>query len=208
MKIRFLAAGVVATLLALSSLPPNAVAQQVASKNPNAVRAGTYKVEPYHTQISFSISHFGFSNFSGFFSGASGALELDPVKLSLSKLDVSVPVQSVLTTVPRLTDELKDDKWFDAAKFPKATFVSTKIIRTGRDTATVFGKLTLHGVTKPVVLKARLVGAGINPLDKSFTVGFEATGTIKRSDFGIKQYLPLLGDDVSLKIAGAFVLQP
>jgi polyisoprenoid-binding protein YceI len=134
-------------------------------------------------------------------------LELDPAKLSISKLDVSVPVQSVLTTVPPLTDELKGDKWLDAAKFPNATFTSTKVTQTGKDTATIVGDLTLHGVTRPITLKARLVGAGANPLDKSFTVGFDATGAIKRGDFGIKTYLPLLSDDVTLKIAGAFVLQ-
>ena len=206
MKTRLLATAMTA-LLALSALAPHAVAQQIASKDPKAVKAGTYKVEPYHTQLGFSISHFGFSDYSGFFSEASGTLELDPNKLSIAKLDVSVPVQSVLTTVPPLTELLKGDKWFDAAQFPNATFVSNKVSKTGADTATIVGDLTLHGVTKPVTLKARLIGSGTNPLDKSFTVGFEATGAIKRSDFDLKQYLPLLGDDVALKIDGAFVLQ-
>ena len=71
----------------------------------------------------------------------------------------------------------------------------------------VIGDFTLHGVTKPITLKAHLVGSGVDPLDKVFTVGFEATGTIKRSDFGVKQYLPLLGDEVHLIIAGNFKLQ-
>ena len=207
MKTRLLTAAAMTGVLALSFPAPQAVAQQIASKDPQAVKAGTYKVEPAHTQLGFSISHFGFSDFSGLFSGASGTLELDPNKLSIAKLDVSVPVQSVLTTVPPLTEALKGDQWFDAAKFPNATLVSTKVTKTGADTAAILGDLTLHGVTKPVTLNARLIGSGTNPLDKSFTVGFEATGTIKRSDFGIKQYLPLLGDDVALKIAGAFVLQ-
>jgi polyisoprenoid-binding protein YceI len=206
-KTRFVAAGAMTALLALSSLAPHAMAQQVASKDPNAVKAGDYKVEPYHTQIGFSISHFGFTDFSGFFSGASGTLTLDTAKVGISKLDVSLPVQSVLTTVSVLDDQLKGDQWFDAAKFPTATFVSTKITKTGRDTATIVGDLTLHGVTRPVTLKARLIGAGADPLAKAFTVGFEATGEIKRSDFGIKQYLPLLGDDVTLRIASAFLLQ-
>jgi len=205
---RFLTAGAMTALLALSSLAPQAMAQQVSSKDPSAVKAGSYKVEPYHTQIGFTISHFGFSDFSGFFSGASGTLTLDPAKAGISKLDVSVPVQSVLTTVSVLDDQLKGDKWFDTGKFPNATFVSTSVTKTGADTATIVGNLTLHGVTKPATLKVHLVGSGVNPLDKSFTVGFEATGVIQRSAFGVTQYLPLLGDDVTLKIAGAFVLQP
>jgi len=207
MKTRFLAAGIMTAMLALPFAATEAMAQQVASNNPAAVKAGSYKVEPYHTQIGFSISHFGFTDFSGLFSEASGTLQYDPANVSASKLDVSVPVQSVLTTVPTLTAELKGEPWFDTAKFPTATFTSTKVTAAGKGVITIDGDLTLHGVTKPVTLKAHLVGAGVNPLDKAFTAGFEATGTIKRSDFEIKQFLPLLGDEVRLNIAGAFELQ-
>jgi polyisoprenoid-binding protein YceI len=207
MKIDFLVASAMTALLPIAATAPAAIAQQVASLDPTTVKAGTYKVEPYHTQVSFSISHFGFTNFSGFFSGASGTLELDPSAASASKLEISIPVSSILTTAPTLDDQLKKDQWFDAAKYPNATFTSTKVTSTGKDSATISGDLTLHGVTKPVTLKGRLVGSGANPLDKSFNVGFEAVGTIKRGDFGIKQYLPLVGDDVTLRIAGAFVLQ-
>jgi polyisoprenoid-binding protein YceI len=202
---RFLKTAGLSAILALATLP--ALAQQVSTKDPKAVKAGTYKVEPYHSQVGFTLSHFGFTDFSGFFSGASGTLQLDPAKLSATKLEITMPVQSVLTTVPALDAELKGDKWFDAGKYPNATFVSTKVAPTGKDTATITGDLTLHGVTKPITLKAHLVGSGTNPLDNSVTVGFEATGTIKRGDFGVKQYLPLVGDDVALKISGAFVLQ-
>ena len=201
----YIVSGAVAALLSLAG--PLSAQAQVASQDPKAVKAGTYKVEPYHTQVGFSISHFGFTDFSGFFSGASGTLQLDPAKLGVTKLDVTVPVTSVLTTVSVLDDQLKGDQWFDTAKFADATFVSTKITPTGKGTATIVGDFTLHGVTKPVTLKARLVGSGVDPLDKTFTVGFEASGTIARSDFGVKQYLPLLGDEVRLSIASNFKLQ-
>lgn len=205
MNSRLLAAG--AMLLAVLSKTSRSIAQQIASNDSGSVKAGTYTVEPLHTQISFSISHFGFSNFSGLLSGASGTLTLDPGRLTVSKVDVSVPVQSIQTTVTPLTEELKGDKWFDATHFPYATFVSTKITKTGPNTATIAGDLTMHGVTEPITLTAHLVGSGTNPLDKSFTVGFEATTVIKRSDFGIKAYLPLLGDDVTLRIDAAFVFK-
>jgi polyisoprenoid-binding protein YceI len=208
MKIDFLAASAAIAVLTMTMATPSALAQQVSSRDPKAVKAGDYKVEPRHTQVSFSISHFGITDFSGFFSGASGTLRLDSSAASASELEVSIPVSSILTTVPLLDDQLKKDQWFDVAKFPNATFTSTKVAPTGNDSATITGDLTLHGVTKPITLKARLIGSGANPLDKSFNVGFEAVGTIKRSDFGIKQYVPLVGDDVALKIAGAFVLQP
>jgi len=171
-----------------------------------SARPGSYKVESYHTQVGFSISHFGFTNYSGLFSGATGSLQLDPAKLGTSKLDISIPVDSVTTTVSKLTDELKGDQWFDTAKFPKATFVSTQVVPTAEG-ATVTGNFTLHGITKPVVLHVRFIGAGVNPIDKAYTVGFEATGTIKRSDFGVKTYLPAVGDEVQLNIAGAFEQQ-
>ena len=171
-----------------------------------SAKPGSYKVESYHTQVGFSISHFGFTNYSGLFSGATGSLQLDPAKLGTSKLDISIPVDTVTTTVSKLTDELKGDQWFDTAKFPKATFVSTQVVPTAEG-ATVTGNFTLHGITKPVVLHVRFIGAGVNPIDKAYTVGFEATGTIKRSDFGVKTYLPAVGDEVQLSIAGAFEQQ-
>ena len=172
-----------------------------------SVKAGTYKVESYHTQVGFSLSHFGFTNYSGLFSGATGSLRLDPAHPGASKLDVTIPVDSIITTVPKLTDELKGDKWFDVAKFPQATFTSTSVALTPSGEATITGNLTLHGVTKPVVLHAHLLGAGVNPIDKMYTVGFQASGTIKRTDFGVSMYAPALGDEVELSIAGAFELQ-
>jgi polyisoprenoid-binding protein YceI len=193
-----LKAGMVA-LLAVS-------AAQAGEAGLSSAKPGSYKVESYHTQVGFSISHFGFTNYSGLFSGATGTLQLDPAKLGTAKLDISIPVESITTTVSKLTDELKGDKWFDTAKFPQATFVSTHVVPT-TDGATVTGNLTLHGITKPVVLHVRFIGAGVNPIDKAYTVGFEATGTIKRSDFGVTTYLPAVGDEVQLSIAGAFEQQ-
>jgi polyisoprenoid-binding protein YceI len=94
-----------------------------------------------------------------------------------------------------------------AVKCVRLTFVSTKVAPAGKDKAKVTGDLTLHGVTKPVTLDVSLVGAGTNPLNKKVTVGFEATGTIKRSEFGVKTYVPLIGDELHLTIAGAFERQ-
>lgn len=207
MKLRSFAPHVMVAALTLATLP-HAIAQSVSTPDAKAVKAGTYKVETSHTQIGFTLSHFGFSYYSGVFSGATGTLVLNPATLSVSKLDVTIPVASVATTSSKLDGELKGDQWFDATQFPNATFVSTKIFKTSARTATIVGDLTLHGVTKSVTLKAQLVGSGTNPLDKAYTVGFQATGVIERSAFGVKQYVPLVGDDVSLTIAGAFELQP
>jgi len=199
-------AGAVAALVSISTVAPDALAQTAASTL-GSVKAGIYKVESYHTQVGFSLSHFGFTNYAGLFSGATGSLQLDPAHLTAAKLDVTIPIESITTTVPKLTDELKGAQWFDTAKFPSATFTSTKVVSGSNGETTITGNLTLHGVTKPVVLHAHLVGAGVNPIDKAYTLGFEATGTIKRSEFGVSTYVPVVGDDVQLTIAGAFELQ-
>jgi polyisoprenoid-binding protein YceI len=188
-------------LIAASAHCAGALAQSIKFGD---LRPGTYQIEPYHSQVLFSVLHFGLTNYNGMFAGASGTLKLDPANLADSKLDVSVAVASISTTVPLLTEELKGHDWFDAANFPVATFVSTAVAPTGNDSAKVTGNLTLHGVTKPVVLSVQLVGASVNPLSKAYSIGFEISGTIRRGDFGINTALPAVGNDVRLRIAGAF----
>jgi polyisoprenoid-binding protein YceI len=175
--------------------------------DPAKVEAGTYAVDPNHTMVVFGVSHMGFTTYYGSFSGASGTLELAPEKADTSRLSVSVATGSVIVPSEKLAGELKSADWLDAAKFPEMTFHSTAVKRTGKDSATVTGELTLHGVTKPVTLTAHFMGAGTNPIDKKYTVGFEANGKIMRSEFGVKTYVPLIGDEVDLRISGAFEKQ-
>lgn len=175
--------------------------------NPAQVQSGHYDVEAAHTQVGFSVLHFGFTNYGGVFSQVSGTLDLNTRSPSASKLSVTIPLASVQTTSSRLTEELKGDQWFDATKFPNATFVSRSVQVTGASDATVEGDLTLHGVTRPETLKIHFIGAGVNAMDKKYTAGFEATATIKRSDFGVKMYVPYVSDEVRLLINGAFEKQ-
>ncbi|MBB2200612.1 YceI family protein [Gluconacetobacter tumulisoli] len=190
----------------LLAVTAGAVSAQ-APTQPADVQGGAYQVEPGHTQVGFSLLHLGFSYYSGLFSNVSGSLTLDPKTPSASTLNVTIPIASVQTTSDKLTGELKGEQWFDAARFPNATFTSTKVTPIGKDRATVTGNLTIHGVTRPETLKVRFVGAGVNPLDKKYTVGFEAKATINRSDFGVKMYVPYVSDAVELRIAGAFERQ-
>ncbi|GJD54671.1 YceI family protein [Methylobacterium dankookense] len=184
-----------------------ALAQTPPTRDPAQIQAGTYAVDPGHTQVGWRVSHMGFSNYAGGFSEVSGTLDLQPKNPAAAKLSIRIPVASVATTNAKLTDELKSAQWLDAGQYPEMTFVSTKVAPAGKDKATVTGDLTLHGVTKPVTLDVTLVGAGVNPLNKKVTVGFEATGVLKRSEFGVKTYLPLIGDALHLTIAGAFERQ-
>ena len=193
-----------ALALPVLALVAPALAQTPPTRDPAQIQAGSYAVDAGHTQVTFTVSHLGLSNYSGTFSDVSGSLDLDPKKPAASALKITIPVDSVATTSAKLTGELKSDQWLDAGKFPDMTFVSTKVVPEGKDKAKVTGDLTLHGVTKPVTLSVTLVGAGANPLSKKYTVGFQAIGAIQRSDFGVKTYLPLIGDTLDLTIAGAF----
>lgn len=194
-----------ALVLAAISAP---IAAQQANTEAASALAGTYGIEPSHTRVLFSVNHFGFNNYYGEFPGASGTLSLDPRNPAASRIDVSVPVATVTTTNATLDGELKGADWFDAAKYPTIRFVSTKVTPTGANTAKIAGNLTLHGVTKPVVLDATLKGSGPNPLNKAYTVGFQISGQIKRSDFGVSKYVPLVGDEVDLIISAAFEKKP
>lgn len=197
----------VACTFALLGLAASLGLAQAEGTAPIKVESGTYKVEPGHTQVVFSLLHFGFTHYSGLFSDVSGTLTLNSAHPAASKLEVSIPVSSVQTTSDKLTAELKEADWFDAAKYPTATFVSTQVTPDGKGGATITGNFTLHGVTKPITLQAHYVGSGVNPMDKAYTVGFQATGVIKRGDYGVKTYVPMVGDDVALTIAGAFEKQ-
>lgn len=200
MKLRIFSA--VAAVAVVLSAP--VIAQQAANADPKAVEAGTYAVETSHTRVLFSLNHFGFNDYYGEFVGATGSLVIDPKNPAASKLDVSVPTAGISTTNAKLDEELKAADWFDAAQFPTIRFVSTSVKQTGANTAKVAGNLTLHGVTKPVVLDATFNAAGPNPFSKAFTTGFHVQGKIKRSDFGVNKYVPLVGDEVNLVISAAF----
>ena len=171
------------------------------------IKAGTYAIEPHHTQVTFSVSHFGISPFAGTFSGASGTMTVDPAKPAATRLDVTIPVASVQTTSDVLTGELKGADWLDAAKFPTATFKSTKVTPLGADSVSVDGRLTLHGVTKPVTFRAKLFGAATNPMSKKASIGFLGRMVIHRADFGVTKYVPVVSDETVLVINAAFEAQ-
>jgi polyisoprenoid-binding protein YceI len=174
---------------------------------PADVKAGSYIVEPAHTQVTFSVSHMGISPFAGTFSGASGSLAVDPANPGATKLTVTIPTGSVMTTSAKLTEELRSADWLDAAKFPTATFVSTRVAKLGGDAVQVDGNLTLHGVTKPATIRARLFGATNNPMSKKPSLGFLGRMVIQRTQFGVSKYVPLVSDETVLVINAAFERQ-
>jgi polyisoprenoid-binding protein YceI len=193
----FLLALVLAAVPASSQMPKEPPGKPDVSR----VVAGSYALEPRHTQIRFTVMHFGFTPFSGFFSGASGKLIIDPARPGSASVTIEVPTNSALVTVPKLTEELRSAMFFDPDRYPTMKFVSDHVAVHGTH-ATVSGQLTLHGQTHPLTLEASFVGAGT--MMGKRTVGFTATGTLKRSDYGVTAVLPLVSDEVKIDIAAAF----
>ena len=198
-------------LIALALIAAPAVAQMPkeapGKPDPALAAPGSYTVESSHTQVRFGVLHMGFNPYLGItpyhgtFSGASGTLALDPAHPDQARLTVELPIASVQTPSEKLTGELKSAQFFDGAKFPTMRFVSDKVTITGTH-ARIAGQLTLHGVTRPLTLDATFVGAG-SFMGKN-QVGFTATGTLNRSDFGVTYGVPLVTDAVTIDITAAF----
>jgi polyisoprenoid-binding protein YceI len=161
--------------------------------------AEKFTIDPHHSYVHWGIKHMGFSTQSGKWF-VTGTISLDKDKPQNSKVDVSIDVDKIVTGIAELDTHLKGNMFFDVAQFPKATFVSDKVDVLNDTSAKVHGMLTLHGVTKPVTLNVTLNKVGVNPINGQMTAGFTADTEIKRSDFGIKAYLPGLSDEVPISI--------
>lgn len=160
--------------------------------------AEQYTIDPAHTYPHFAISHLGFSTMHGRFDKSEGALTIDWAKKSGS-VNIKIDAASVSTGFAKRDDHLRSPDFLNAAEFPAITYKSTKVVINDNKTATVEGELTMVGVTKPVTLNVTRINCGDHPMKKgTYVCGFDATGKIKRSDFGINYALPAVGDEMML----------
>jgi polyisoprenoid-binding protein YceI len=159
-----------------------------------------YDLDPKHTQVRFGWSHLGFSHQVGRFDHFDAQFQFDPEDPTQSTLAVDIPIASIDTGVPALDEHLRSPDFFDAAKFPVATFRSTRVEAAGPKALKVSGNLTLHGVTKPVVLDVTINQIGPYPMGGRPAAGFDATTTIRRSDFGVDRFVPNVSDEIALTI--------
>lgn len=174
-----------------------------------AYAAETYNIDPHHANINWNANHFGFSNPSGHFNVSKGTLVLDEAKPENSKVDVTIDVDGLTTGIADFDKHLKSADFLDTAKYPTATFKSTKVDVTGKDTAKVTGNLTLHGITKPVILDMKLNKIAPSPMTTKKTAGFSGKITLLRSQFGIDKYVPNISDEVQIQIeAEANLVEP
>ena len=165
-----------------------------------SARAADYTIDPSHTHILFMVNHLGLSNMIGLFTDMAGTFSFDPAHIEASKVKVTIKTASLSTQFGPRDADLKGADWFNVTEFPEMTFTGVSFSKTDDHAGTITGNLTLLGVTKPVTLHVTFNNAGLRASDKKQAAGFSATSKIKRSDFGMKTFIPYIGDEVSLII--------
>lgn len=162
--------------------------------------ADTYQFDPRHSQVRFVYNHLGFSNILGVIGEIEGELVYDESTPSNSKVSATIPVGVIRTGLDAMDKHLYADDFFDVAQFPKATFVSTAVEGAGDGKLKVTGDLTIRDQTHPVVLDVVLNGRGEHPMRKTPAIGFDATGALSRSAFGLGKYVPNIPDEVQVSV--------
>ena len=196
-----------ATLPAAAQAPMKMPSAPPGAPDPARLLAGNYRIEPSHTQVMFALDHLGFSIFRGFLSDASGTLTINPKNLGATKLNVTIPIDSIYTTSKELNEELIGPKFFDVQHWPDATFSSTSVLLGPDGKVLVNGNLTLHGQTRSAQMTVRLHGAGKSMMGKGQSIGFDGRMAINRSEYGIGGGVPLVSDQVQITIAAALEQQ-
>ncbi|GAA4020532.1 YceI family protein [Actimicrobium antarcticum] len=171
----------------------------LAASAPALAASETFVIDGTHTLPRFSYSHLGFSTQLSRFDKTTGTIVVDKAAKTGS-VDIVIDTRSVNTGFPLFNEHIQGADFLDTAKYPTATFKSTKVVFDGDKPAKVEGNLTIKGVTKPVTLTITSFVAGPHPMLKKEAIGANATVTIKRTDFNAGKYTPTVGDDVTIEL--------
>lgn len=169
------------------------------------LRPGHYQVDPRHTTVLFKVGHLGLTKFVGRFNDFDATLDYDPENPSAAKLDAIIRTASVDVNDAGLEGSLRGGSWFDSETFPEARFETTAADLGKGNHARFRGDFTLLGVTAPITLDVVFNGGAFNMLTGRYTLGFSATGVIKRSTFGMDKYIPAVGDEVEIEVHAEFL---
>ncbi len=167
---------------------------------PAAAELPRFEFDKAHTSIVFYVDHLGFAKSTGRFLDFHGGFTFDPARVTESEIDVTIKTASIVMHDDRWDAHMKNEDFFDVENHPDMHFRSTDIEVTGENTGKVTGDLTLLGVTKPVTLDVTFNKADMHPRRPWYMAGFSATGTLKRSEFGMTYGLPAVGDEVEFRI--------
>jgi len=159
-----------------------------------------YGMDSAHTETTFTIDRFGFTSVIGIFAKSEGTIWLDEAAPEKSRVEATVSVDSLFTGDATRDQHVKGERWLNAAKSPTMTFKSTKVQKTGADTAKVTGDMTIMGVTQPVVLDVKLNKIGTAPNNQKKQAGFTITGSVSRKAFGSAGAAGVIGDAVAIRI--------
>lgn len=165
----------------------------------NSAMADNYTLDPAHTFSHFAVNHLGFSTIHGRFNSSKGKLSIDLAKKTGS-VSITIDAASVDTGFKKRDDHLRSPDFFNVNEFPEITFKSTKVKFMGKDKASVMGNITIKGVTKPITLSVTHIKCGTHPMNKKQVCGFDATTSLKRSDFGVKYGIPAISDEIKITL--------
>lgn len=171
------------------------------------LRSGNYTLDSDHAALLFKINHLGFSTFLGRFTDFDATLDFDPENIENSSMEVVVNMASINVNLPEFEEELRGDNWLDTEAYPQAVYRTTEFVEFVDENTFIFaGDLTFHGVTAPVNLEINFHGGGRNFLTRSYTVGFSASATFLRSEFGADRFTSFgVGDEIELEIHVEFM---
>ncbi|MGA9061620.1 MAG: YceI family protein [Terracidiphilus sp.] len=164
-------------------------------------QSSTWVSDPNHSEVDFAITHMSISKVHGRFGNVEATIQYNAADITKSSVQAAIDVNTVDTGVQARDAVLRSANFFDVANYPTATFTSTSVTKNGSG-LTVAGNLTLHGVTKPVVLDVEGLSAPVTDWRSKVHCGFSATANISRTDFGIAPQMPaaMLGDNIQLTI--------
>lgn len=160
----------------------------------------TYQMDPAHTDVIAQWNHFGYSNPTAHFGQVKGTIVYDADDISASSVAVTIPLSGLSSHTAAFDDHLRNSDFFDVPKFPEASFKSTSVESAGEGRLTITGDLTIKDVTKSVVLAATINKVADHPMSGQPTAGFDATTTLKRTDFGLGMFVPAVSDEVQIRI--------
>jgi polyisoprenoid-binding protein YceI len=171
------------------------------------IQAGEYKLDKDHAALLFKINHMGFSSYVGRFNEFDVSLDFDPNNIENSRIEAVIDMRSIDVNNPDFAATISGTAWLDTQRFPQAVFRSLFVKNTDDEQLLVRGELTFLGITKEVTMMAKLNGAANNPLTRQYTLGFAANLRFNRSEFGLKKFIPVVGDEVNIEIHSEFQRQ-
>jgi polyisoprenoid-binding protein YceI len=181
--------------------------QPTLDQNIVEIQAGEYKLDKEHAVLLFKINHMGFSSYVGRFNEFDVSLDFDPNNIENSRIEAIIDMGSIDVNNPEFATTLGGTAWLDTQRFPQAVFRSLSIKKIDDEQLLVRGELTFLGTTQEVTMMAKLNGAANNPLTRQYTLGFAANLRFNRSEFGLKKFIPVVGDEVDIEIHSEFQRQ-